>query len=97
MRDLQRTDPLLEVPRIVNRNHDHLYALDLRTVRKATMETPGAKGSLDLTHVLCQAVYEYLRNSGLNPLADDESSYTSLALALVTLSPILLMVSYTLY
>jgi hypothetical protein len=47
--------------------------------------------SLDLTHVLC-ATFHFILNFGLTGFLDDESSIISLALALITLSPILLMV-----
>ncbi|PPQ91884.1 hypothetical protein CVT25_000759 [Psilocybe cyanescens] len=57
----------------------------------------GPRASLDLTHVLCAFSCESDLIFVLDlqcRLLDDDSSYFSLALALVTLSPILLMASY---
>ena len=51
------------------------------------------KASLDLTHVLCEPSFPLVVSINHRTFSDDASSHVSLALALITLSPILLMVS----
>ena len=50
--------------------------------------------SLDLTHVLCEYLSNPLSRASSHVSADDANSHLSFALALLTLSPILLMASY---
>lgn len=53
----------------------------------------GPRTSLDVTHVLCKCPPNVSRQI-LIWLTDDDSSLFSLGLALITLSPILLMVMF---